>query len=137
MLSGENGSSWNSNNMKQPAIKTLLAFCKYVFINFGFKNFNLSPLEEKSQERKEDLFTCWSISIRGVVVSSFGVEMEGVDSLETQPVPDMREAGADGEVASREEAEGSMEAKAPLHQNYPNFRPKLNYGFFSPLLSIS
>lgn len=73
----------------------------------------------------------------GVVVSSFGLEMEGVDSLETQPVPDVRETGAHGGAAQREEAEGSMETKAPLHQNHLNFKPKLNYRFFSPLLNAS
>lgn len=67
-----------------------------------------------------------------MVVSSFGLETEGVASRETQPVPDVGEAGPGGEIASRQEAEGSTEAKAPLHQDHPSFRPKLNYGFFSP-----
>ena len=45
-----------------------------------------------------------------VVVSSFGLETEGVARLEIQPVPDVREARADGETASRQ-AEGSVEPK--------------------------
>lgn len=48
-----------------------------------------------------------------MVVSSFGLQTEAVARPETQPVPDLREAGADGEIASRQEAKGSMEAKAP------------------------
>ena len=35
--------------MRQTEIQTILAFCKYALVNFSFKNFNLSQLEEKAK----------------------------------------------------------------------------------------
>lgn len=50
MLSRKYGSSYSSNNLKQTEIQTILAFCKYVLVNFSFKNFNPTQLEEKAEK---------------------------------------------------------------------------------------
>lgn len=50
MLSWKNDRPYSGNNMKQTEIQTVLSFCKCVLVNFSFKNFNLSQLEEKAKK---------------------------------------------------------------------------------------